>query len=280
MAKVLPRVGINIVTLANNHLTDCGRAGVLETLQALADAGVAVIGAGVNKQAAHAPRILHVPAKPGTGKGIFQIGLLGYYWNRRTSATKNFPGSAMDQHEELAADIGALRKRVDRVVATFHWGVPYVREPSAWDRAKARFAIDCGADIVIGHHPHIVQPFEIYRGRPIFYSVGNFTFGSGNSRGESLLIGVRFEENTTIVQVYPLCVKNRDPRVNYQPKLLRGHAAERALRMLAEISGESAPLMKTDGNRGLIELPWSETGANASAVASSAGTAGRHAHAT
>jgi len=158
----------------------------------------------------------------------------------------------------LKTDIARLKGRVDRVVATFHWGVPYVREPSADDRAKARFAIDCGADIVIGHHPHIVQPFELYRGRPIFYSVGNFTFGSGNSRGESLLLVARFLERQTVIEIFPVYVKNRDPRVQYQPKVLRGAAAERQLRQLVTISGESGARMTIADSRGLLTLPDSE----------------------
>src|SRR5206468_7185999 len=158
VTKAILRAGINVMTLANNHLLDCGREGVLETLQVLAESGIAAIGAGVNKAAAHAPAILQA--------GSRRVGLLGYYWNRRTSARGLWPGSAMDPPEDLAADIGRLKPKVDRIVATFHWGVPYVREPSDADRAKARFAVQCGADIVIGHHPHIVQPFEIYGGRP------------------------------------------------------------------------------------------------------------------
>jgi len=145
------------------------------------------------------------------------------------------------------------------VVVTFHWGVPYVREPSEADRAKARLALDCGADVVIGHHPHIVQPFEIYRDRPIFFSVGNFTFGSGNTKGESLLLGIRFEDHRMSVHVYPIYVKNRDPRVNYQPKVLRGNGAERILQMLGRISGTSGAYMKIKNHRGLLELPWSKT---------------------
>ena len=252
LTKALLKAGINVVTLANNHLLDCGREGVLETLQALTEADVVAIGAGVNKQAAHAPAILQA--------GDLRVGLLGYYWNCRTSARGPWPGSAMDNPPEvLAADIAGLKGKVDRIVATFHWGVPYVREPSEADRAKARFAVDCGADIVIGHHPHVVQPFEIYRGRPIFYSVGNFTFGSGNSRGESLLLGVRFEKSKTVVQVYPAYIKNRDPRVNYQPKVLRGAGAEQLLRMLAEISAASGARLKIENGRGILELPRSET---------------------
>ncbi len=247
LASSLSRAGINVVTLANNHLMDCGRSGVLETLDALSSANVFALGAGTNERAAHAPVIRQA--------GGIRIGLLGYYWNRRTAATVDKPGSAMDPPEALEADIRALREHVDRIVVTFHWGVPYEREPSSDDRAKAHSAVDCGADAVVGHHPHIVQPFEIYRGCPIFYSVGNFAFGSGNSRAEGLLVGLRFEDYSTVVNVYPLYVKNRDPRVNYQPKVLAGKAAERVLTEMLKTSGENATFMKLQNGRGHIELP-------------------------
>jgi poly-gamma-glutamate capsule biosynthesis protein CapA/YwtB (metallophosphatase superfamily) len=241
LAPALERAGINIVTLANNHLLDCGRAGVFETLAALAQAGVAAVGAGVNARAAHTP-VVRVA-------GGQRVGVLGYYWNRRTAARANLPGSAMDPPEALAEDIGALRELVDYVVVTFHWGVPYERQPAAADRVKARWAVDCGADLVIGHHPHIVQAAEVYRGRPIFYSVGNFAFGSGNSRAEGLVVGVRFEPHQTTVEAYPLYVKNRDPRVNYQPKALRGRGAERVLQQLVELSGAAGDLLVIEDGR-------------------------------
>ena len=248
LASSLTRAGINVVTLANNHLLDCGRAGVLETLNALAVARVSPLGAGTDEKAAHAPVIRQA--------GRLRIGLLGYYWNRRTAATSAQPGSAMDLPEALEADIRGLRGHVDRIVVTFHWGVPYEREPAPADREKAHFAVDCGADVVVGHHPHIVQPFEIYRGCPIFYSVGNFAFGSGNSRAEGLLVGLRFEAKNIVVTVYPLYVKNRDPRVDYQPKVLTGKAAERMLSELMNLSGASAALMKVKDGRGTLELSW------------------------
>ena len=242
------RAGINVVTLANNHLVDCGREGVLETLEALAAAGVTPLGAAANQNAAHEPVIREA--------GGFRIGLLGYYWNRRCAATANLPGSAMGVFEELETDIRQLRTRVDRVVVTFHWGRPYNPEPSPRARAKARFAIDCGAHAIVGHHPHIIQAFEVYRRCPIFYSIGNFAFGSGNSRAEGLMLGFRFEEARTLVNVYPLYVKNRDPRVNYQPKLVRGEAAERMLRRLIEISSRSGGRLKIERGTGKLDLPF------------------------
>jgi poly-gamma-glutamate capsule biosynthesis protein CapA/YwtB (metallophosphatase superfamily) len=210
------RAGINVVTLANNHLVDCGREGVLETLEALAAAGVTPLGAAANQNAAHEPVIREA--------GGVRIGLLGYYWNRRCAATANLPGSAMGVFEELETDIRQLRTRVDRVVVTCH--------------------------------PHIIQAFEVYRRCPIFYSIGNFAFGSGNSRAEGLMLGFRFEEARTRVNVYPLYVKNRDPRVNYQPKLVRGEAAERMLRRLIEISFKSGKLLKIERGTGKLDLPF------------------------
>ncbi len=248
LARALKLAGFNGLTRANNRLVDCGRGGVLETLDALDDVGIKVIGAGVNERAAHEPAILQA--------GTFRVGLLGYYWNRRTAARASLPGSAMDPREALLVDIGHLRERVDRVVVTFHWGVPYVREPSAEDRAKARFAIDCGADAVIGHHAHVLQALEVYRGRPIFYGIGNFAFGSGNSKGEGAVVATRFEEDRTVVHVYALYVKNRDPRVAYQPRVLRGEGAAHYFARMIEPSKAEGAHVRIEDFRCVLELPW------------------------
>jgi poly-gamma-glutamate capsule biosynthesis protein CapA/YwtB (metallophosphatase superfamily) len=243
--KAIADARIGVLTLANNHLMDCGRSGVLETLSALDAAGIAALGAGSDSNHAHEPVIRQA--------GDVRIGMLGYYWNQRCGAKTNEAGCAVDSAEVLAKDIGCLRPQVDRVVVTFHWGVPYLREPSVEDRAKARFAIDCGADVVVGHHPHIIQPFEIYRERPILYSVGNFTFGSANSRAEGLIAGFTFEDDWIVVHLFPLYVKNRDPRVDYRPAVLCGAGAQRILLNLAAISGSSGVRLNIVDGVGKIE---------------------------
>jgi hypothetical protein len=245
-AHTLLRAGINAVTLANNHLLDCGRDGVLETIDTLESAGIASVGAGRDAATAHRPAILQA--------GSLRIGLLGYYWNRRCAAVGDLPGSAIDSAESLAADIVPLRRLVDRIVVAFHWGVPYERDPGEEIRIKARLAVDLGADAVVGHHPHVVQAFEVYRRRPIFYSVGNFAFGSGSSRSEGLLVGFNFEPDRTITRVYPIYVKNRDPRVAYQPKTLHGDAAMRSLSKLRSLSGAHGASLQIDQDRGVVEL--------------------------
>jgi len=246
-ASPLVRAGINILNLANNHALDCGSAGLVESLEALGLAGAAVTGAGLNQQAAHAPVIRQ--------SGRWRVGFLGYYWNRRCAATPDRPGVAIARRPALQTDIASLRERVDRIVVTFHWGVPYERAPSEKNRQRARLTVECGADVVIGHHSHVIQPFEIHHGRPIFYSVGNFAFGSRNSRAEGLLLGIRFEETQTVVYLHPLYVKNRDPRVDYQPKVLRGAAAGSVLRALAEMSGAAGARMRVGDGRGTLTLP-------------------------
>jgi hypothetical protein len=243
--SALVHAGVNLLTLANNHLMDCGPEGVVETLEALRHAGVTAIGAGVDRAAAHAPAILSTPN--GT------LGVLGYYWNRRCAATERRPGAAMDDFASLERDISALRRQVDLLIVTSHWGVPYERAPGPDERERARRAIDLGADAVVAHHPHIVQPCEIYRDRPLFDSVGNFAFGSGNSKAEGLLVGFRVSATDLTVELYPLYVKNRDPRVSYQPRVLRGVSARRALSKLNLPLDDSC--LEGHGPRAILRLP-------------------------
>jgi poly-gamma-glutamate capsule biosynthesis protein CapA/YwtB (metallophosphatase superfamily) len=248
-AAILAASGISLVTLANNHLFDCGAEGVIETLEALKRAGVKTVGAGIDRAAAHAPAVFDTP----NGR----LGVLGYYWNRRCAATGRRPGGAMDDAASLDRDIRALRREVDCLVVTSHWGVPYERAPGPAERERARLAIALGADAVIAHHPHVIQPFELYRGRPIFYSVGNLAFGSGNSKAEGLAIGLRFDRAWLTVEIYPLYVKNRDPRVAYQPKVMRGPSARRQLSRLLDASQTAGALVEVAEARAVLRVPRS-----------------------
>jgi poly-gamma-glutamate capsule biosynthesis protein CapA/YwtB (metallophosphatase superfamily) len=96
----------------------------------------------------------------------------------------------------------------------------------------------------------------VYRGRPIFYSVGNFTFGSANSHAEGLIVGCRFLADETIASVYPLYVKNRDPRVSYQPKVLRGAAARRTLQQLVDLSGAHGRLLALQHAQAVLRVRY------------------------
>lgn len=228
LVSVLARGGFNAMSIANNHIQDCGRGGVIETIDTLDEYRIQTYGGGRNDKSAHKPAIWDGPRN--------RIGLLGYYWNGRTAARGDLPGSARDMPHLVQRDMDLLRPLVDRIVVMVHWGIPYERYPLEDDCAKARRFIDLGADAVIGHHPHILQPIEIYKGRPILYSVGNFAFGSGNSKAESILPCLRFNENSIDLDIFPIYVQNRDPRLDYQPKVIGGASGNATIDRLLSLS--------------------------------------------
>jgi poly-gamma-glutamate capsule biosynthesis protein CapA/YwtB (metallophosphatase superfamily) len=230
LASVLARGGFNAMSIANNHIQDCGRGGVIETIDTLDRHSIQTYGGGRNEKSAHRPAIWD---------GVrTRVGLLGYYWNGRTAARGDLPGSARDMPHLVKRDMELLRPLVDRIVVMVHWGIPYERYPLEDDCEKARRFIDLGADAVIGHHPHILQPIEIYKGRPILYSVGNFAFGSGNSKAESILPCLRFEHSSIEVDIFPVYVQNRDPRLDYQPKVIGGTAGKATIDRVLSLSGD------------------------------------------
>jgi poly-gamma-glutamate synthesis protein (capsule biosynthesis protein) len=175
-AGALAEIGFDVVVLANNHALDYGVDGLVDTQRLLAARGIAAIGAGRDQADARRGLLLHF------GDGLV-LGVLAYvqlyapYAAHGWYAGADQPGCAAARPAEVAEDVRRLRGQADAVVVQFHFGHNY-RPVIGAQRRLARAAIDAGADVVIGHHPHVVQPVEVYRGRPIFYSIGNFTFGS------------------------------------------------------------------------------------------------------
>ena len=162
--------GIDVVSLANNHQGDYGAAGVMENIGHLDDAGIAHAGAGANYSAAHRAAIVTV-------KGV-RFGFLSYNEVPPVdyAATEDTPGTAWLTAEGMRRDIINVRDKVDVLVVLPHWGIEYTNQPTDFQVEMAHLAIDSGADIVVGNHPHWVQQYENYRGRPIFYALGNLVF--------------------------------------------------------------------------------------------------------
>ena len=166
----LADAGIDWVSLANNHIGDAGRAGIVSTEGNLDDYGIKHAGAGKNTADAHKASLLKA--------GGVTVGILGYdtiagYYASGPST----PGSARMTKAFLQKDIAAARKAGADVVIVFpHWGVEYRAKPTAGQRNLAHLAIDAGADMVIGNHPHWAEGMEVYKGKPIWYALGNFVF--------------------------------------------------------------------------------------------------------
>ena len=165
------------VSLANNHTGDFGHAAFAQMLDHLNQAKMPFFGGGRDLHQAHQPLLFQ-------RKGI-TIALLGYneFFPRSFEADVDRPGSAWSDDEQVVADIKAAREvhHADVVIPFMHWGVE--DEPLATTRQQslAKRMIDAGADAVVGSHPHVTQNIELYKGRPIVYSLGNFVFDGYSS---------------------------------------------------------------------------------------------------
>ena len=181
--------GFSIVSLANNHSGDFGRGAFIDMLAQLPAHGITPLGGGATLAAAHQPVIRTIRSTT--------VGFLAYCEIGPDSfaATRATPGHAWLDPALMHADIVSVRPHVDYLVVFMHWGIEYQRVQTGHQQAIARLAVEAGADFVVGSHPHVIQPFEIYQGRPIVYSLGNFVFDEMLSddvrRGEVLALTIQ-----------------------------------------------------------------------------------------
>ena len=248
-APALRQAGFTLMNLANNHIRDRGEAGLAETVSHLRRAGVTPYGAGPDERRAHAPAVRTV-------RGV-TIGFLAYMAPQMMLGGEKRSmehhcwgegrgGAARGTAALVTRDVRRLRRQAQVVVVSFHMGDRYQRQPTAWERRLCQQAIDAGADAVVNHGPHVLGPVELYRGRPILHSVGNFAFGSGNifarfSLAALLEIDAK-KKRLTGLQLLPLYTVNHNPWVRFQTKVLTGLIARRVLGKLSE---RSAPFNAT-----------------------------------
>lgn len=177
-AEALAVGGVDLVSLANNHAQDYGPEALLQGIDLLHAAGVATVGGGANDAAAHAPHVADI--------GGLRVAFLGYvhvpieavtnFDTQSWAATADAPGLAWGDPARIRADVAAIRPEVDLVVVILHSGYEYIEEPSEEQVAAARAAVDAGADLVVGHHAHILQGIHRYNDGVIAYGLGNFVF--------------------------------------------------------------------------------------------------------
>nr|WP_290228342.1 CapA family protein [Trichocoleus desertorum] len=221
--EVLSNGGVDIVTLANNHAMDYEASGLMETLETLDQAGIHHIGAGRDIKEARRPEILEVKGQ--------RIAYLGYYDADLHAADIATAGTNSTRKDRIAEDIRAIRKQVDWIVVNYHWGEELAEYPADLQIQLAHHTIDVGADLVVGHHPHVLQGAEIYKGRPIAYSLGNFIFG-GNSRSDydTAVLKVALRDKQMKVEFLPVEV------AQYQPRIVSGNRGEQILNQIRERS--------------------------------------------
>jgi hypothetical protein len=225
--EALKSGGIDLVNLANNHTMDFQSAGLEETLNTLQTAGIATLGAGKTLQDARRPVVMELKGQ--------RVAYLGYYDSDFNAAGDRTAGINPRRNDRIAADIKALRSQVDWIVVNYHWGEALAKYPGDWQIDLARFTIDQGADMVVGHHAKVLQGAEVYRGRPIVYSLGNFIFGGKStdktaSDYDTAVLKVGLKDKQMKVEFVPVEVRN------FQAKAVKGDRAKQILDSITNVS--------------------------------------------
>lgn len=230
VAPALKKAGFTILNLANNHILDYGKQGLIDTIQALESHQLQHVGAGFNIQQARQAHIVQ-------SKG-YRLGFLSYSLTFPKSfwAGNNTPGTAFGHEHEIRADVKKLKQITDVVIVSFHWGTEKSTALRDYQPMLAHAAIDEGASIILGHHPHVLQAIENYKHGIILYSLGNFTFGSYSKASDVSVIAILTLRNGEIsrLELHPINVLNVD--VNFQPQLLAGDESEAVIQQINRLS--------------------------------------------
>ena len=206
-AQMLPAGSVELVNIANNHSHDCGMKGVDDTIAALDAAHVDHFGLG------HADiRTIH---------GI-EVVNLGY------------TGGRVEIKDGVVRDVKEHKRADNLVIVTFHWGIEGEHATNTVQMQLGRAAVDAGADLVLGHHPHVLQGIESYHGKKIVYSLGNFVFG-GNAKPaelDSMIYRARFTRKDGKVEplddeIFPVSISGDRAQNDFRPVLLAGGDADR-----------------------------------------------------
>jgi poly-gamma-glutamate synthesis protein (capsule biosynthesis protein) len=200
------------VCLANNHIMDYGEDAFLDTINFLRENNIMFFGAGNTENNFHNPCIINLDKH--------QIALLGYCCSTTSPVFggTNHNGAAELDVSKISADIEAIKNSKAKIVLYLHWGDELIHHPKPSDVTKARLLIDSGADLIIGHHSHVIQSHEIYKGNYIFYGLGNFIFpahtGVGYFNGNDF--DLEYSSNHTIAEKKSLVVGyTNNSTVNY-----------------------------------------------------------------
>jgi len=203
----LKQSGFSILSLANNHTPNFGNKGLMDTMKYLDSEGIKHIGAGKDNQEANRPVFMEV-------KGI-KFAFLAYNDLDVVPASYeggiNHPGTAFMRVEKMTEAVKEAKTKADYVIVSMHSGTEYVNNPNDSQIKFAHEAIDAGADIIIGHHPHVVQTVEQYKGKYIFYSLGNFIFDQPQSSDtkEGLTVKVNFSKSEIgKISLVPIAMEN------------------------------------------------------------------------
>ncbi len=235
--------GINVVSLANNHILDYGICALEDTMEILERHDVAYAGAGRDEEHAREAaefEINGIKVAVLAYSAVFKFGYPAWKAGPETAGALYYC-----EREQFRDDIENARRRADVVVVSLHFGDEYTYRINEEQRETGRLAVDSGADLVLGHHSHTPQGIEIYRGKPIVYSLGNFLFYpfSETICNESYILQARIgKAGVESMRLLPVLLGDS------QPHLATGTEAERLRTLLTGLLDELGTPWQTDGD--------------------------------
>ncbi len=196
VAKVMKKAGFDVISFASNHALDYGRTAFKDTLRYIREAGLYLTGAGENETIAREYAIIDAEgtkvavlgygsilpqgfwaeeARPGVNPARGVTAYVPVEHDQPGTPWRTFTFPHPDDLKHMTEDIQKAKKKADIVIVSIHWGIHFKEGVLAdYQRYYAHFAIDAGADLILGHHAHILKPIEVYKGKVIFYSLSNF----------------------------------------------------------------------------------------------------------
>lgn len=209
-AAALRKVGITHCAMANNHIMDQGQSGLADTYKNILAAGLTPIGYGLDDRARLAPAIIQ--------KNDIEIAI----FNDCALTVENYvnpatgPGIANVPIPKLLPTISDFHNQHPdtRIVALLHWGIEFRQEHNPSQRIDAARLFAAGADLIVGHHPHVIQDIDTIHGKTVYYSIGNFVFDQRNPLGrEALMPIITFRRDTILQEVKEIEIVGNCPRV-------------------------------------------------------------------
>ena len=236
-AEELFRTGFQVINLANNHVLEHGTELFMETVRHLQKAGLQICGLRDETKAYYSkPVILNKKSQkigilaynwvakdkyPNADSYIAQShdSIVNYTWHRDKSKDESLRSKVDSMNHNVIGDIKKLRPLVDVVILVPHWGFEFVQEPPFGVIKEAHSFIDAGVDLIIGIHPHMLQGYEVYKNKWIFYSLGNFVFDMKTDacKDSTILEYILADDADSTARLIPVRLNNK-----FQPELAKG----------------------------------------------------------
>ncbi len=245
----LLHAGINVVSLANNHILDYGALALEDTFELLEDHDIAYVGAGREEGLARKGAVFEI----GGIKTVVLAysGVFKYGYPAWRSGPEKAGALFYHEREQFIEDIRKARRRADVLIVSLHFGEEYTHRVSAEQRETGRLAVDSGADLVLGHHSHTPQGIEIYSGKPIIYSLGNFLFYPFDESicNESYMLRARMGKNgVEHMRLLPVLLGDS------QPHLATGQEGDRLRTLLTGLLDGLGTSWQIEGDAITIDL--------------------------